>query len=469
MTEIDKEIAKENLFRDSFKGKSCRQVYVEKCYELDVPVNTGVLNMLSPVEDDFEATSFNFRDNIIGTKAIFTLMTIFRINRKLLSLNLSGQGINDAACAQIVDAIKKHHQLHILYISYNPDITDGSANLLFDLLRDNQTVGAIITVGTSLPKAMRRRMDRIAYEHTNLDTIFFRDSTFLDLKQMFITKLDYIGTGILTPLEICGLIDNHRLSLAVADRFAKLGFKRNQKMNCETFMACIHSDFHTLDFLKEHMAKADVQDGLESEAVIALNWSVLEQAAESRNCVLFSLQLVRISHRLLSHDDAREIVDAAIVAMSASRLASGLPPLEPLSASSKIEVTPTLLLPIVADKLGHEEKSFLQSLSKSWSSSGRIKISPSLTKRMYERFLEASSGEVEAEVGSIISVGCQSSTLRLDKVVVRQVLRRNQLGDTINFSFPEWFALVNENYETVFYKVRSRNQFRERWWILWQF
>jgi hypothetical protein len=450
MTEIDKEIAKENLFRESFKGKSCRQVYVDECYARELPVNTYVLNMLSPVEDDFEATVFDLSKTIVGANGIFALTSIFRINRKLLSLNLSGQGINDASCALIIEAVKKHNHMNILDISYNPDITDGSSNLLFHLLHENQTLGAIITIGTSIPKAMMRKMDEIAYQHTHLDVIFFRDSTFLELKQMFITKLDYLGSGILTPLEICGLIDNHRLSLAVADRFTKLGYKRNQRMNCETFMSCIHSDFNTMDFLRGHM-ESTVGD--QAEDVVTSNWAMLEQAAENKNCSLSSLQLIHISHRAFSIEDAEEIVEAALRALSASLLAEGLPPLD---VSAKVPLPPAILRQVVSDRYAREESLHRQAVSKMWSPSGRIKIAPSHTRKLYAGFVEAAKGEAETEVGAVIDHGCETLTLRLDKAVVKQVLHRNQLGPTINFSFPEWFALVNENYDTVFYRIRSR-------------
>jgi hypothetical protein len=238
--------------------------------------------------------------------------------------------------------------------------------------------------------------------------------------------------------------------VAVADRFTKLGFKRNQQMNCETFIECIYSDFHSMEFLTKHMESST---GDNVEDLICANWAIIEQAAENKNCSVSSLQLIRVAHKLLSVEEAEEVVEAALRALSAMQLAEGLPPLD---LSVKTPLPPGVLREAVADRYGREESIHAQTLSMAWSRSGRIKINPSLTRKLYAAFIKASRGERETEIGNVYAEDCETRTQRLDKNVLKQVLLRKDLGATINFSFPEYFILINENYDTVFYPMRNR-------------
>lgn len=139
------------------------QVYMKRCEDINVHVNSGVEELLLNSATCFcTLESVSFRDLMLGDRGMQAILPLFKSCRRLKSMSLAGNNMREKSLTLVCKTLREVNTLTLLSVldlSHNP-ITAASGQEITNLLTHQRTLLLLGCMGTSLPGVRRQRLLR---------------------------------------------------------------------------------------------------------------------------------------------------------------------------------------------------------------------------------------------------------------------------------------------------------------------
>ena len=138
-------------------GVDYEAIYRNECHAVQCRINSAVANTLAAASFK-PLTGIILRENYVGSKGVLPILTLLAANPTVQHLDLSHNGMDNAAVIELCRIGKTHYGLTHIDISYN-DCTQSVGKELISLVETNPRIVALHAEGNGLYQSLLSRLE----------------------------------------------------------------------------------------------------------------------------------------------------------------------------------------------------------------------------------------------------------------------------------------------------------------------
>jgi len=131
----------------------------------------SLAKIVNALEENNQLEYLNLGSNDLKDECVDSIVKIIQKHSSLKSLYLSYNKLSDQGLAKIAEALKSHHVFELIDLGFNENISDSSANIICDLLKDKPNLKSLSLAGNKITHVGVAQIEEVLKVNAKLESL----------------------------------------------------------------------------------------------------------------------------------------------------------------------------------------------------------------------------------------------------------------------------------------------------------